>query len=71
MRHDGQPAVGGNDHGIGGGDCFGANEVLTDPGQSIPAQGGDIRTNERFETDIASFADQGGAKTDLKPSTLA
>ena len=66
MGHDGQAAVCRDDGGVGGSKGFGADEVLSGPGQSVSAQRRNIGSDNWFEADIAGLCDQRRAETDLE-----
>jgi hypothetical protein len=61
-----QRGVGGHDPRAGGCDGFRADEVLADPGQTLPPECRNILPADRLDADIAGFGDQGGAQAGLE-----
>ena len=57
--HERQRRMGGDDPRIGGRDGFRTDEILTDPGQTLPPA-------DRLDADIAGFGDQSRAQADLE-----
>ena len=66
MLNDRQLIVSRDDHGAGGVKSLGADEVLTDPGQPIMAQGRHILPDHGFEPDIAGLAGQSRTQADVE-----
>ena len=66
--NDRQSVMAGDKPGVGGAQGLVADEILTHPGEAIPAQGRDVGPDHRLEADVAAFRDQHGGEADLEIS---
>jgi hypothetical protein len=65
-RDDRQGVVRGDDPRVGGGERFGADEVLAEPGQAVPRERRNVRPDQGLETDVAGLGDEDGAEAGVE-----